>query len=218
MDNRRDFIKKTGLAIGATAALSGVASASPNTPDLVPSGHNRLTSSEHALVTEAGYKLIPRVQGYGDLTSPDTANGLPMDVYRKDGRVYSWVNIPEHFTGWKDSKTAYAHDGAVTTVLSTVSGFQAMVATKQPARSKSVTVNFQEPVAVGKRLRAEAHVKEILAGQQIVVEAAIYDSERLLASSTAVWELFSEAETAQICQTAHTAAFKRNMDTHFANG
>jgi acyl-coenzyme A thioesterase PaaI-like protein len=217
MDNRRDFIK-AGLAIGATAALSGVASASPNTPDLTPSGHNRLTSSEHALVTEAGYKLIPRVQGYGDLTSPDTANGLPMDVYRKDERIYSWVNIPEHFAGWKDATTSYAHDGAVATVLSTVSGFQAMIATKQPARSKSVSVSFIEPVAIGKRVRAEARVKEVLAGQQIIVEAAIYESDRLLASSTAVWELFSEKAAAQICQTADVTAFNRNMETHFANG
>lgn len=217
MDNRRDFIK-VGLAIGATAALSGVASALPNAPETSKPPVNNL-AGEHPVSAEAGYKLIPRVAGYGDLTSPDTAHGLPMDVYRKDNQVYSWVTIPEHFAGWKDATTSYAHDGAVATILTTVAGFQAMISNRQAARSKSVTLNLVAPVPIGQRVQAEARIKERVDIRQMIVEASIYDADkRLLASATSLWELHSEKETAAICSTAAITAFNRNMEEHFANG
>jgi acyl-coenzyme A thioesterase PaaI-like protein len=200
MNKRRAFLK-AGLAVGSTAALSRVVSAAPTI--------NTLT---HAKVRE-GYDHIPRLAGYADLTSPDNEKGLPMELFQKDGRVHSWVAIPEHFAGWKAQAATYAHDGAVTTVLTTVSGFQAMVAAKQPVRNASSSFEFVAPAATGEELHAEASVTARPNQGQYVIEAEIRDSrQRLLAKSKAVWQVYAEFDDPSVdCPPAALQEFRQKM-------
>jgi hypothetical protein len=140
-----------------------------------------------------------------------------MDVFQKDTQVYSWVTIPVNFAGWKDLSTSYAHDGAVAAILATVSGFQAMISSRQAARSKSVTLNLAAPVPIGQVVQAQARTQQMLSASQMLIAASIFNASNvLLASSTAVWELFSEQQAGVICAPADMRAFDSNMAAYFA--
>ena len=109
---------------------------------------------------------------------PRNTHGLKMRFYTDEKSLYSWVEIPGHFSGWKD----FAHGGVITTMLDEVMGWSALHLLKTMVLTKSITVDFVKPVHVNREVKLVGTVLERRNDREAVMEGALYDANGELCS------------------------------------
>lgn len=115
-------------------------------------------------------------------------HGLKMEFYTDETAIFSDMEIPVRFCGWKD----VVHGGVVSTVLDEVMGWSAIYLLKKLIFTKSMTVDFIRPVIAGTPVTAEGRIANLENENEAVVEGAVRSREGdLLAKATGRFKLMS---------------------------
>jgi acyl-coenzyme A thioesterase PaaI-like protein len=140
---------------------------------------------------------MEHLKGYGDFTSPENKNGIPMEITATKDGVTATFKIPDFMSGWRAPQIVGAHPGAVDTVLSTATGWAAVRVTKRFALQKTVSVEYFDLVPVGAQLRCVGRVLRGRGeGEAVAVAEILDDKNEVLATSTATYALFTKDELA----------------------
>jgi uncharacterized protein (TIGR00369 family) len=121
-------------------------------------------------------------------------HGLHLDLHTGDDRCWTELVLPERFEGWD----GIAHGGIVCTILDEVMAWSFLDRDIWAVTAR-LSVEFKQPVRIGRRIRAEGRVREIR--RRIVgVEATIVDAadHTVLARSEATYVGASEARKAEL--------------------
>jgi uncharacterized protein (TIGR00369 family) len=111
-----------------------------------------------------------------------------MVFYTDSAALYSWITVPEHLCGWYD----VVHGGVITTMLDEIMSWSAIHLLKRFILTKSISVDFLKPVYIGKELKVEGRVKEMVSEREAIMEGFLYDSDGLLcAASVGRFALFT---------------------------
>ncbi len=122
--------------------------------------------------------------------SPTNPSGLQMKFLTDGEAVYSQLEVPEHLCGWSN----IVHGGVLTTILDEIMSWSAIYLLKRIALTRTLTVEFLKPVAVGRALRAEARVREADGKNDAITDGVIYDPRGdACARATANLKVFSPA-------------------------
>ncbi len=116
--------------------------------------------------------------------------GLKMDFYtnRNVDTVYSRFSVPVNYCGW----STLVHGGIISTMLDEAMGWAALVILGKLVLSKTISVEFKNPVVADTEIRVEAGVKELSGERKGVMQGFIYDSEdALCARATSDVSLFT---------------------------
>lgn len=137
-------------------------------------------------------RTVTRLPKYADFTSPTNARGLGIKVQVKGSTAVSEVTIPRHMSGWQGPTEAYAHKGAVATILDTVMAFGGIHFLKRATNTKSLTIDYYTQVPVGTKLRAEARLVQRRGDSEAVIECALSDAKgTVLAKGTGTYATYS---------------------------
>jgi acyl-coenzyme A thioesterase PaaI-like protein len=116
--------------------------------------------------------------------------GLKMDFYtnRSVDAVFSWFSVPAHYCGWG----TLVHGGIISTMLDEAMGWGALVILGKLVLSRTITVEFKNPVLADTEIRVEAGVKETTGERKGVMQGSIYGNEdTLYARATSEVSLFT---------------------------
>ncbi len=121
--------------------------------------------------------------------SPKNQAGLHMKFHlnQKQDTVISWLSVPDHLCGWGN----IVHGGIISTMLDEAMGWAALVLLRKLVLSKSITVDFFRPVFIGKEIRVEGKVLEVVDDREAVMQSSVYDGDELCARSSSVYSLFT---------------------------
>ncbi|MGV8074090.1 MAG: PaaI family thioesterase [Syntrophobacteraceae bacterium] len=100
-------------------------------------------------------------------------HGLQMQFFTDGKSIFSELFLADHFSGWRD----VVHGGVIATIFDEVMGRVIIHILKRVALTKSITVNFMKTVYIGRKLRAEARVFELISEREGVLEAFLTDDE-----------------------------------------
>jgi uncharacterized protein (TIGR00369 family) len=105
--------------------------------------------------------------------SKNNPSGLQMKFFTDEKSVFSWLTVPEHLSGWNN----LVHGGVLSTILDEIMSWSAIYLLKKIILTKSITVDFMKPVFIGKELRVEGKVLEVMNHREALLEGFIYDKE-----------------------------------------
>lgn len=149
-------------------------------------------------MSKQGFTPMLRVTGYGEFTSPEKKDGLPIELFYRQGdktAVYAWVAFPDTAAGWRDKDMSQVHHGPLSTVLVTVMSWAPILATKNSSQIRSYSISFIDRVPVREELRFEGKAVPQSGGKAIVVEGAVYGpNDKLLVRGTGVVDLYTPDE------------------------
>jgi hypothetical protein len=141
--------------------------------------------------TRDGYRALPRntePNCFG--CSLQNPFGLKMDFYtnRDVDTVYSWFSVPTHYCGWG----TIVHGGIISTMLDEAMGWGALVILGKLVLTKTISVEFKNPVLADTEIRVEASVKETSGERKGVMQGFIYgNDDTLCARATSEASLFA---------------------------
>lgn len=105
---------------------------------------------------------------------PDNPHGLHMTFYTDSEAVYSWLQLPHHFCGWKN----IVHGGVLATILDETMGWATLVLTRRFALTKETTLSFCKPILLDKgEMRVESRLVEYTSEREIVMEGKLYQGD-----------------------------------------
>jgi uncharacterized protein (TIGR00369 family) len=120
--------------------------------------------------------------------SPVNPSGLQMKFFADRDRVFSNVTIPDHLCGWSN----IAHGGVLTTILDEIMSWAALHFLKRITMTKSMNIEFIQPVYIGNPLKAEGKVLEQTGKHEAVMEGILYNDKGVAcAKSSANFAIFS---------------------------
>jgi len=137
-----------------------------------------------------GYMLLPNSDSHNCFgCSPKNESGLQMEFYlnEKKNAVMSWLSVPEHLCGWGN----IVHGGIISTILDEAMGWAALILLRKLVLSRFISVEFFNPVFIGKEIRVEGSVLEIASDREAVMQGCIYDGDELCARSSSNYSLYS---------------------------
>ena len=107
---------------------------------------------------------------------PANPHGLHM-TFQTDGEVvFSRLTVPEHLRGWNN----LVHGGVISTILDEVMSWAAIHLIKSIIVTRTISVDFIKPVLTGQQLTAEARITEIRSRKEALLQAELYNDERVL--------------------------------------
>lgn len=139
--------------------------------------------------------------------SPVNPAGLRMRFFSDGQSVLSRLVVPDHLCGW----SRIVHGGVLGTILDEVMSWAAIHLLRRIALTRTLTVEYLKPAAVGTELQARAWVREA-EGNDAATEGEIRDAEGgLCARAHARFKVFSPAvaRRLQIADEASIAWFDR---------
>lgn len=117
---------------------------------------------------------------------PANKAGLHMRFLAGQDRVVSHLTIPGHLRGWSN----LAHGGVLSTILDEIMSWTAIHLLQRVILTKSMTVNFKNPVYVNTPVKAEGRIIRVNAEREAILEGRLYSPEdRLSASATGTFVL-----------------------------
>lgn len=120
--------------------------------------------------------------------SPVNPSGLQMKFFADRDTVFSKVTIPDHLCGWSN----IAHGGVLTTILDEIMSWAALHFLKRITMTKSMNIEFIQPVYIGNPLKAEGKVLEQTGKHEAVMEGILYNDKGVAcAKSSANFAIFS---------------------------
>lgn len=146
--------------------------------------NNRLPAGEIVEIELKGLKQL----FCGSNHNPTNFSGIEMSYYTDGETLFSWVNVPERLSGWKN----LAHGGIITTILDEIMGWWAIYQLKSVVLTKSISIDFVKPTPVGNRLRAEGRFSERPHEREVVMEGFLFTEERVLcAKAKGIFAVFA---------------------------
>ncbi len=138
---------------------------------------------------EEEYKRLPnRFVGRCFGCSPDNPSGLQMEFKAGDESVVSTLTVPDHLSGWSNM----IHGGVLMTILDEVMSWSAIYFLKTLVMTQNMNIDFVKSAYVGKELKAEGRLIEVVRRHQALMEGVIYDENGdVCAKSTATFATFS---------------------------
>jgi acyl-coenzyme A thioesterase PaaI-like protein len=112
--------------------------------------------------------------------SPTNPVGLRLRFWRRDDRVYTRYQIPEHYHG----APGIAHGGIVAAILDELSCVAALAIRKCYVVTGEISVRYSRPCPVDVELEISARVAEQEHPRYLVIEAEAHKEDVLLARST----------------------------------
>lgn len=120
--------------------------------------------------------------------SPVNPSGLQMKFFADRDTVFSNVTIPDHLCGWSN----IAHGGVLTTILDEIMSWAALHFLKRITMTKSMKIEFIQPVYIRNPLKAEGKVLEQTGKHEAVMEGILYNDKGVAcAKSSATFAIFS---------------------------
>jgi uncharacterized protein (TIGR00369 family) len=127
--------------------------------------------------------------------SPANPAGLQMKFYTDETSIFSWFKVPEHLCGWNN----LVHGGIISTILDEVMGWAAIHLQKLIVLTKTVTIDFTQPIFLGDKLKAESRITRFDNDGEVVVEATIHNERgELCAKSTGTYSYFSPEKISEM--------------------
>ena len=122
--------------------------------------------------------------------SPDNPSGLQMKFYTDEKSIYSKLKVPGHLCGWDN----LVHGGVISTILDEVMGWAPIHLHKLIVLTKTMTVDFIQPVFLDDELKAEAWITKLDDDGEVIVDATLHNGQgELCARSTGVFSYFPPA-------------------------
>ena len=103
--------------------------------------------------------------------SPKNPSGLRMRFFTDGNTLVSWITVPDHLCGWDK----LVHGGVISTILDEIMSWSALYLHKGFTVTKSLTIDFFQPIFIGEEIRAEGKVLEIKGKRDIVMAGYLYD-------------------------------------------
>ena len=120
--------------------------------------------------------------------SPANSSGLQMKCYTDEKSIFSWVKVPRHLCGWN----RLAHGGTISTILDEIMGWTAIHLLKVIVLTKSMTVDFVQPVFLNEELEVEGWIEEFDNDGEVKVQATLRKAAgELCAKSSGIFSYFS---------------------------
>jgi len=120
--------------------------------------------------------------------SPVNPSGLQMKFFADQDTVFSNVTIPDHLCGWSN----IAHGGVLTTILDEIMSWAALHFLKRITMTKSMKIEFIQPVYIRNPLKAEGKVLEQTGKHEAVMEGILYNDKGVACvKSSATFAVFS---------------------------
>ena len=111
-----------------------------------------------------------------------------MKFYTDEESIYSWFKVPDHLCGLNN----LVHGGIISTILDEVMGWAPIHLRKLIVLTKTMTVDFIQPIFLGDKLKAESRITRFDNDGEVVVEASIHNEfGELCAKSTGIFSYFS---------------------------
>lgn len=119
--------------------------------------------------------------------SPDNSAGLQMKFYTDEKSIFSWVKVPDHLRGWNN----LVHGGVISTILDEVMGWAAIHLLKLIVLTKTMTIDFIQPVFIDDELKAEARITKFDNDGEVIIDATLHNGHgELCTKSTGVFSYF----------------------------
>ncbi|TGL58128.1 PaaI family thioesterase [Leptospira ognonensis] len=123
------------------------------------------------------YKKVPNQEnGTCFACGQDHATGLRMNFFTDDSSVFSEILVPSRFAGWSQ----IVHGGITATILDETLAWTVIYLRQSFILTKSLTIEYLRPIFVDKPLYAIGSISEVVSERELLVDAAIYDSEKEL--------------------------------------
>lgn len=147
-------------------------------------GERRFTSS--TMERKEGLRTLPVRDNHNCFgCSTTNASGLKMRFQTDGEALYTWLVVPDHFSGWSN----LVHGGITTTILDETMGWSAIYLLRAMVLTKSINIDFLKPIYVGDDIRAEGRVVE-MREREAVMQGLLYNSEgRLCARATGIFAM-----------------------------
>lgn len=110
---------------------------------------------------------------------PANPHGLHMTFLSNGERIVSHLSVPDHLRGWNNM----VHGGIISTILDEVMSWAAIHLIKSIIVTRTMSVDFLKPVFVGQQLTAEARITEIRSRKEALLQADLYNHEKVLCAS-----------------------------------
>lgn len=138
------------------------------------------------MIINPTYKPLPVRQTHRCFAcSPSNHHGLKMRFYTDEKSLFSWLTIPEHLCGWNN----LAHGGVLSTILDEIMSWTAIYMMRSFILTQSIAVDFKNPVAVGRRLRAEARMIEVNKRKATLEGLIFNENDQLSCRATGIFAL-----------------------------
>ena len=119
--------------------------------------------------------------------SPDNPEGLRMKFYTDEKSIFSWLKVPDHLCGWNN----LVHGGVISTIMDEVMGWAAIHLLKLIVLTKTMTIDFIQPVFIKDELKAEGWITKFDGNGEVVIEATVHNGRgELCAKSRGVFSYF----------------------------
>ncbi|MCF7791739.1 MAG: PaaI family thioesterase [Victivallales bacterium] len=117
----------------------------------------------------------------------DCFDGMEMRFYTDEKSIFSDFIIPASKHGWDN----LVHGGMTSTILDEVMAWAAVYFTAQLVFTKTMTIDYLNPIHVETQIRAKSWIETIRNPREAVMSSDIYDLKgELCARGTGIYKLF----------------------------
>lgn len=119
----------------------------------------------------------------------ENSKGLQMTFWKGTDSVISSLVLTKEFCGWNN----LVHGGIITTILDEIMSWTTICLLDCLVVTKSISVEFKNPLYVGDKILAEGRIKEIPNKRTVITEATISnESKKVCSTGSAVFSRFSQ--------------------------
>lgn len=127
-----------------------------------------------ALSIDKDCKLLPNEADHHCFAcSATNPYGLQMRFFAKNDTVISQVSVPDHLCGW----TNVVHGGVVSALLDEIMSWSAMYLFKKFILTKSMRVDFNKPVIVGREVTVIGSAQGPPRKREVMMQGVLYDTD-----------------------------------------
>lgn len=148
--------------------------------------------------------------------SPTNPAGLKMKFYTDETSIFSRVKVPDHLRGWNN----LVHGGVISTILDEVMGWAAIHLLKLIVLTKTMTIDYIQPVFIENELKAEAWITKFDDNGEVIIEATIHNERNeLCTKSKGIFSYFSPDKIKEmgIMEDESLEEFKRYIEEERLN-
>ncbi len=103
--------------------------------------------------------------------STKNKHGLQMKFHTSEEYLYSKLIVPEHLSGWSN----LVHGGILSTILDEIMGWSAIYFSKKLILTKSMNVEYKQPLHVGDEITARGSILEMPSEREALMMGELLD-------------------------------------------